>query len=177
VGTHTLTATARDNAGNTTADTRTYTVRPWTLRGFYDPVKMHGQWNRGRGGSAVPLKFEVFQGRHALTGTTAISTFTQQKVSLQHSCRDRVSTPRRQYRWRAAALLPVLRAELEDAEGARNLLPGHHDHAGQLDAHRLVQTELELNLSAPTFGLSQGLPSAATHSHPAVASSNRLIPL
>jgi hypothetical protein len=81
VGTHTLTATARDNAGNTTADTRTYTVRPWTLRGFYDPVKMHGQWNRGRGGSAVPLKFEVFQGRHALTGTSAISTFTQQKVS------------------------------------------------------------------------------------------------
>ena len=80
VGNHTLTATARDNAGNTTTASRRYTVLAWTLRGFYDPVQMHGWWNTVRGGSTLPLKFEVFQGRHELTDTSAISSFTQQKV-------------------------------------------------------------------------------------------------
>jgi hypothetical protein len=80
VGTHTLTATASDNAGNTTTTTRTYTVQAWTLRGFYSPVDLGGVWNTVKGGSTVPLKLEVFQGATELTDTTAITRFTQQKV-------------------------------------------------------------------------------------------------
>jgi len=81
VGTHTLTATARDNAGNTTTATRTYTVRPWTLRGFYSPVDMSGVWNTVKGGSTVPLKLEVFKGSTELTDTSVITGFTQQRAA------------------------------------------------------------------------------------------------
>ena len=35
VGPHTMTATARDLAGNVNTDTRSYTVAAWTLHGFY----------------------------------------------------------------------------------------------------------------------------------------------
>lgn len=48
VGTHTLTATARDLAGNETTATRTYTVSPWRLRGFHSPVDMDGVVNASR---------------------------------------------------------------------------------------------------------------------------------
>ena len=67
VGHHTLTATATDAAGNTATETRTYTVLAWTLKGFYQPVDMNGVWNTVKGGSTVPLKFEVFAGATELT--------------------------------------------------------------------------------------------------------------
>jgi hypothetical protein len=41
---------------------------------------MGGVWNTVKGGSTVPLKFEVFAGSTELTTTTAITGFTQQKV-------------------------------------------------------------------------------------------------
>ena len=66
VGSHTMTASASDTANpvNTQTETRTYTVDAWTLGGFYQPVDMNGMWNTVKGGSTVPLKFEVFAGRH-----------------------------------------------------------------------------------------------------------------
>lgn len=62
VGTHTLTATATDKAGNTSTFTQNYTVKAWTLKGFYQPVDMNGVLNTVKGGSTVPAKFEVFAG-------------------------------------------------------------------------------------------------------------------
>lgn len=81
VGTHTLTATAYDLAGNVTTESRTYTVLAWTLSGFYQPVDMSGVWNVVKNGSTVPLKFEVYAGATELTDVSVISTFTVKSVS------------------------------------------------------------------------------------------------
>jgi hypothetical protein len=45
VGTHTVTASALDNAGNSAIASSTYTVLAWTLNGFYQPVDMGGVFN------------------------------------------------------------------------------------------------------------------------------------
>ena len=74
VGSHTLKFTAKDNAGNTAEEQRSYTVLPWTIKGFYQPVDMNGVLNTVKGGSTVPLKFEVFKGSTELTATSAIVT-------------------------------------------------------------------------------------------------------
>lgn len=75
VGTHTLTATATDVAGRTGTATQTYTVLPWTAKGFYQPVDMAGVLNSVKGGSTVPVKFELFAGSTELTdvGLVALS--------------------------------------------------------------------------------------------------------
>ena len=71
-GTHTLTAVATDKAGNETKLTRSFTVQAWTLKGFYQPVDMNGVLNTVKGGSTVPLKFEVFAGSTELTDTSIV---------------------------------------------------------------------------------------------------------
>ena len=76
-----LTATATDNAGRTATATRSYTVLAWTLKGFYQPVDMNGVLNTVKGGSTVPLKFEVFAGATELTSTSAVQSFNTQQVS------------------------------------------------------------------------------------------------
>jgi hypothetical protein len=67
VGTHTLTATATDNAGRTATVEQNYTVMAWSLKGFYQPVDMNGVMNTVKGGSTVPAKFEVFAGATEIT--------------------------------------------------------------------------------------------------------------
>lgn len=76
VGGHTLEATASDSSGNVATDTRNYTVLAWTLTGFYQPVDMDGVLNTVKGGSTVPLKFNVFAGDLELTDTSIIASFT-----------------------------------------------------------------------------------------------------
>lgn len=77
VGTHTLTAKAKDAAGNTATATLNYTVLPWNLSGFFNPVDMGiDVWNTVKNGSTVPLKFEVFAGATELASTSAIKSFT-----------------------------------------------------------------------------------------------------
>jgi hypothetical protein len=80
IGGHTLTATATDNAGRTTTATRSYTVLAWSLSGFYQPVDMSGVYNTVKGGSTVPLKFEIFAGNE-ITDTAAVKSFTQAKIT------------------------------------------------------------------------------------------------
>lgn len=80
VGTHTLTATASDNAGNTTTITDDYEVKAWTLKGFYQPIDMNGVLNTVKGGSTVPAKFEVFAGATELTDPSLMS-FSMAKIS------------------------------------------------------------------------------------------------
>jgi hypothetical protein len=82
VGTHTMTATAKDNAGRTATASRTYTVKAWTFKGFYQPVDMNGVYNTVKGGSTVPIKFELFKGTTELTDTSKVNQPLQaQKVS------------------------------------------------------------------------------------------------
>ena len=86
VGTHTLTATATDAVGNSTTATLTYNVLAWTVDGFYQPVDMEtGIWNTVKGGSTVPLKFNVFAGSSELTSTGVVKSFTATKVSCPNS--------------------------------------------------------------------------------------------
>jgi hypothetical protein len=81
VGTHTMTATASDNASRTATATRTYHVLAWTLNGFFSPVDMNGVWNTVKGGSTVPLKFEVFIGATEQTSVAVVDTFTVKGVA------------------------------------------------------------------------------------------------
>lgn len=85
VGPHTLTASATDAAGNLATRTRTYTVAAWTLAGFYQPVDMGGVWNSVKGGSTVPLKFEVFAGATELTSVSVVSGFVIKGVACPGS--------------------------------------------------------------------------------------------
>jgi hypothetical protein len=88
VGTHTVTATANDMAGNTNSASSTYTVLGWTLKGFYSPVDydittptgVTTVWNTVKGGSTVPLKFEVFAGSTELTDPLVVDKFTATPV-------------------------------------------------------------------------------------------------
>lgn len=73
VGVHELKATAKDFAGNSTTVTQTYTVKAWTLKGFYQPVDMNNVLNTVKGGSTVPAQFEVFAGTTELTDPSLVS--------------------------------------------------------------------------------------------------------
>jgi hypothetical protein len=80
-GEHEYVATATDNAGNVSTARLEYTVRSWRLQGFYAPVDMGSVWNTVKGGSTVPLKFEVF-GAEELTSTATIeASFTAKAVA------------------------------------------------------------------------------------------------
>jgi hypothetical protein len=81
VGSHTMTATAYDVAGNSHEEERSYTVLAWTLYGFYRPVDMGGVVNVVKGGSTVPLKFEIFAGPMELTDTAYVKSFKQAKIN------------------------------------------------------------------------------------------------
>ncbi|MFC0678392.1 PxKF domain-containing protein [Lysobacter korlensis] len=80
VGSHTAVATATDVAGLTSTKTVSYTVTPWKATGFYSPVDMGGVVNTVKGGSTVPLKFEVF-GATEFTSTAVVKSFTQKQFT------------------------------------------------------------------------------------------------
>lgn len=80
LGGHTVTASATDKADNTATDSATYTVLAWTLNGFFQPVDMD-KLNTVKGGSTVPLKFEVFAGSTELTDTSVVKSFVQTRVA------------------------------------------------------------------------------------------------
>jgi hypothetical protein len=81
VGTHVLTAVAHDLAGNETLQTRSYTVRPYTLKGFQKPVDMGGVWNTMKPGKTVSFRFEIFRGTTELTSVAAVQSFRYTTVS------------------------------------------------------------------------------------------------
>ncbi|MGH6693631.1 MAG: PxKF domain-containing protein, partial [Gammaproteobacteria bacterium] len=80
IGHHVLTVTAYDEAGNGEFHSIEYDVDPWDLQGFHHPVDMFS-YNVARGGSTVPLKFEIFAGTMELTSTSDVDSFTQQQVA------------------------------------------------------------------------------------------------
>ena len=81
VGSHTVTASAKDKASNSASASATYTVLPWTLTGFYAPVEMNGVYNVVRSGNRVALKFEVFAGPKELSDTSVVQSFTPALVA------------------------------------------------------------------------------------------------
>jgi hypothetical protein len=81
VGTHTLKATATDKAGNTATKEITYTVKPYTLNGFYQPIDMNDTVNTVKNGSTVPVKFELFKGTTELTSTSAVTSTKSNAIS------------------------------------------------------------------------------------------------
>ena len=85
VGTTPVTATATDKAGNTAPRRTTYTVLAWTAKGFYSPVDMGGVLNTVKGGSTVPLKFELFAGSTELTDTSAVQSFTRRRSAARRN--------------------------------------------------------------------------------------------
>jgi YDG domain/MBG domain (YGX type)/Galactose oxidase, central domain len=55
-----------------------YAIGAWTLTGFYQPVTMGGVYNTVKGGSTVPLKFNIYQGAQGTnerTDVAAIKSF------------------------------------------------------------------------------------------------------
>ncbi len=72
VGTHTVTATATDNAGRTSTATRSYTVAPYTTNGYFAPIDMT-MVNTAKAGSTIPLKFEIFRNGVELTDTARVA--------------------------------------------------------------------------------------------------------
>jgi hypothetical protein len=80
-GSYTMTATAYDLAGNKLEMHRYYTVNAWTLRGFFQPVDMNGVFNVVKGGSTVPLKFEIFAGPTELTDISYVKSLTYAQVA------------------------------------------------------------------------------------------------
>ncbi|WP_426322020.1 PxKF domain-containing protein [Microbacterium sp. E-13] len=84
VGAHVVKYRSVDAAGNVeqAREVTLTVVQPRTFRGFYAPVDMAGVVNVVKGGSTVPLKFELFSGEQELTSTTAIDSLR----TVQHSC-------------------------------------------------------------------------------------------
>jgi len=80
VGSKTFTATATDNVGNFGTKELHYTVLRWTLTGFYQPVDMD-KLNTVKGGSTVPLKFEVFAGDFELTNPDVVFSLLYKQVA------------------------------------------------------------------------------------------------
>jgi hypothetical protein len=85
LGSHTVTASATDKAGNSASASATYTVLAWTLNGFYQPVDMSTPttlvYNTVRNGSTVPLKFEVFAGSTELTDVANVKSLMYAQTS------------------------------------------------------------------------------------------------
>jgi hypothetical protein len=83
VGSHTMTATATDNAGRKKTATRTYTVKAANAYGFYQPVDMGGILNTVKSGSTVPVKFELIGGASNIEqkSTSAVGSMSASKVS------------------------------------------------------------------------------------------------
>jgi hypothetical protein len=92
VGTHSVTATASDNAGNSASASATYTVLAWTTGGFYQPVDMGGVWNTVRNGSTVPLKFELWAGSTELTDIASVKSITSAVVQCTAGSEDAIET-------------------------------------------------------------------------------------
>jgi hypothetical protein len=81
VGTHVLTATSTDLAGNVGAAAITYTVTPYSLVGFRASVRPVPFVNFRESGDDVRFQWEVFAGATELTTTGVISSFTATPAS------------------------------------------------------------------------------------------------
>jgi hypothetical protein len=75
-GEHLVGLKVTDADGLSATDTLTIVVLPWTIKGFYQPVDMNGVYNLVKGGSTVPVKFELFSGSTEVTSISAVKSLT-----------------------------------------------------------------------------------------------------
>ncbi|MEU7866403.1 PxKF domain-containing protein [Dactylosporangium sp. NPDC049140] len=137
VGLHTLTATATDAAGNVGTSQQTYTVLPWTVRGFYRPAEMDGVVNTVKGGSTVPMKFQVYSGTTELTDPAVVTMSVQQVTCAADARTAEIETlgtgdttlqyadGQFQYNWKTPATMPgacyAVTATAQDGSGTTAL--------------------------------------------------------
>jgi hypothetical protein len=76
LGDTTVTCTATDAHGNAATPTSFKVMVRVQLLGFYQPVDMDGVINVVKGGSTVPLKFEIFAGSTEITDVEFVGDFT-----------------------------------------------------------------------------------------------------
>ena len=62
-------------------------MKAWTLSGFFQPVDMGGVWNIVKGGSTVPLKFEVFAANE-LTDISVVRALQSRSCAWGSRCED-----------------------------------------------------------------------------------------
>ena len=123
-----------------------FSIAAWTLTGFYQPVTMGGIYNTVKGGSTVPLKFNVYQGAQGVnerTDVAAISFAVTQGACSAGTMEDPLDfvttggTALRYDIWWSP-----LHPELADAEARERVLPGHDDDAGRQQPGGLLQDEV-----------------------------------
>jgi hypothetical protein len=86
-GSYSFTVDAVDKVGNTESVTHNYTVvspTSYTFNGFFQPVDNKIR-NDAKGGSTIPLKFEVFKNGVEVTDPSEISSFVQREDCLAGS--------------------------------------------------------------------------------------------
>jgi hypothetical protein len=91
-GTYTVLVNATDSFGLSDVSLVEVTINditePWTITGYYPPVKMNNAVNVVKSGQTIPLKFEIFDGTTEKTSTSDIASFTQDSIN----CNTLVST-------------------------------------------------------------------------------------
>jgi hypothetical protein len=85
VGTYNVVATLTNQNYSAPNATGTITISPWTTQGFYQPVDMLPIVNGIKGGSTVPLKFNVFAGSTEQKTTAAVTAVQQYAISCSAS--------------------------------------------------------------------------------------------
>ena len=91
-GTYAVTATVNE-ANYQGEASGSFVVAAWTTAGFYQPVDMSTAvviWNTVKGGSTVPLKFNLFAGSTEKTSVSDIKTFYQGQVGCTAGFEDTV---------------------------------------------------------------------------------------
>jgi hypothetical protein len=84
-GTHSVTATATDNAGNSSTRTISYTVHVLTFGGFYAPVDKAPYLNSLKAGQSVPLKLNIYVDGVSQSDTSLVQGFTAYMLSCSQS--------------------------------------------------------------------------------------------
>ena len=94
LGNTTVTCTAIDGAGNAAIPTTFVVSVKFRTAGFYQPVDMGTQdkpvYNTVKGGSTVPLKFEVFAGTTELTDTAVVKKMAVSAVQCTNAPVDEI---------------------------------------------------------------------------------------
>ncbi len=91
VGTATASASYAGDANHeASSDSESFSILAWKLTGFYRPVDMSATWNTVKGGSTVPLKFNVYAGETELTDTAVVKSFAATPVACQGGSEDPV---------------------------------------------------------------------------------------
>ncbi len=81
-GMHAFTVTAKDNKGNTTTESRSYSVIvSYTFGGFAQPIDPVPTVNVGKAGKTYPVKFQLFELGVPVSDLAAVSGFTYKSTS------------------------------------------------------------------------------------------------